>query len=66
MVRINDSLEEIQVPFKIFMGEHASRVDVNAVKKLAEMAKSKNKRIEIVPGAYHQLYQDMTDVTKSI
>jgi alpha-beta hydrolase superfamily lysophospholipase len=48
------------------MGEHEGRVDVNAIKKLAEVAKSKDKSIEIVAGGYHQLYQDIPEVTRSV
>lgn len=62
----NNHLEDVKVPFKVFMGENEGRVDVNAVKKLAEVASSKDKSIEIIPGAYHQLYQDMPNVTKSV
>ena len=66
MMTINESLGDIQVPFKIFTGENEGRVDVTAIKKLAEEATSEDKSIEIVPKGYHQLFQDMPDVTESV
>ena len=66
MMNINDSLDAINVPFEIFMGEHEARVDTDAVKKLAEVAGSKDKGITIVPGAYHQLFQDKPEVTRGV
>lgn len=61
-----DSLEEVNVPFKIFMGENEGRVDVDAVKQLARVAKSTDKEIEIVEGGYHQLFQDVPVVTQKV
>eukprot|EP00797_Seminavis_robusta_P026988 Sro4_g003290.2 (345) ;mRNA; r:105969-107497 len=64
--KLNDSLETIGVPFKIFVGENEGRVDVDAIKRLAKVAKSTDKDIEIVPGAYHQLFQDLPEVTQLV
>ena len=50
MEYVNDHLEDVDLPFKIFMGEKEMRVDVDAVKRLAKVAKSKDKDIEIVKG----------------
>lgn len=61
-----DSLEEIDVPFKIFLGENESRVDVPSVKHFAQVAKLKDKSIEIVAGGYHQLFQDVPEVTQYV
>lgn len=66
MESINRNLEEVKVPFKIFMGEMEGRVDVEAVKRLAEVAKSSDKEIEIVEGGYHQLFQDVPEVTEKV
>ncbi|KAL3910434.1 MAG: hypothetical protein SGILL_007690 [Bacillariaceae sp.] len=62
----NENLSEIKVPFHIWMGEHEGRVDTEAVKKLAEVADSKDKGITIVPDAFHQLFQDMPNVTQGV
>lgn len=61
-----DRLEEVNAPFKIFMGEKEGRVDVEAVKQLERVAKSSDKEIEIVEGAYHQLFQDLPEVTQKV
>lgn len=66
MESMNRNLEEVNVPFKIFMGEMEGRVDVAAVKRLAEVAKSSDKEIEIVEGGYHQLFQDVPEVTEKV
>ncbi|KAL3800647.1 hypothetical protein HJC23_006109 [Cyclotella cryptica] len=63
MDKMYDSLGDIRVPFKIFLGENESRVDVSAVKHLARVAKSTDKEIEIVEGGFHQLFQDRANVT---
>ena len=63
MDRLYHSLEDIRVPFKILLGENESRVDVSAVKHLAQVAISDDKEIEIVPGGFHQLFQDRANVT---
>lgn len=61
-----DHLHEVNVPLKILMGSNEGRVDVDAVKHLAKVAKSADKEIEIVEGAYHQLFQDIPELTKSV
>lgn len=66
MNAINDNLEEVNVPFKIFMGEEERRVDTDAVRRLAKVAKSTDKEIEIVEGGYHQLFQDVPEVTQKV
>jgi alpha-beta hydrolase superfamily lysophospholipase len=66
MENVYDHLDTINVPFQIFLGENEARVDTDAVKKLAKVAKSKDKGITIVPRAYHQLFQDQPDVTQSV
>ena len=48
------------------MGENEQRVDVDAVKRLAEVAASTDKAIEIIQGGYHQLFQDVPAVTNSV
>ena len=63
---VYQKMDEIRVPFKIFMGENEGRVDTDAVRKLAEVAASKDKSIEIVDGAYHQLFQDRPEVTTKV
>ena len=57
------SLGDIRVPFKIFLGENEARVDVSAVKHLAQVARSADKEMEIVEGGFHQLFQDQANVT---
>mmetsp|Transcript_49399 Transcript_49399/g.119820 ORF Transcript_49399/g.119820 Transcript_49399/m.119820 type:complete len:358 (+) Transcript_49399:255-1328(+) len=66
MDQVYQRMDEIRVPFKIFMGENEGRVDTDAVRKLAEVASSKDKSIEIVDGAYHQLFQDQPEVTTQV
>lgn len=61
-----DALEDVAVPFKIFVGEKELRVDVDAVKHMAKVAKSADKEIEIVENAYHQLFQDVPEVTLKV
>ena len=63
MDKLYHSLGDIRVPFKILLGENESRVDVSAVKHLAQVATSDDKEIEIVPGGFHQLFQDRANVT---
>lgn len=48
------------------MGENEGRVDTDAVKQLAKDASSEDKDLEIVPGGYHQLFQDLPEVTDSV
>ena len=55
-----ERLEEINVPFMMYVGEKEIRVDVNAVKAFEKRASSSDKGIEVVPGARHQLFQVST------
>lgn len=64
MAMINRSFDSVNVPLKILVGEKEGRVDTDAVKELAKGASSKD--IEIVQGAYHQLFQDVPEVTKKV
>lgn len=66
MDKINQSFDSVKVPLKIIMGEHDTRVDTNAVKQLAKDASSLDKDLEIVPGGYHQLFQDVPEVTSKV
>mmetsp|Transcript_45115 Transcript_45115/g.109160 ORF Transcript_45115/g.109160 Transcript_45115/m.109160 type:complete len:132 (+) Transcript_45115:666-1061(+) len=50
---MNSRLDEVQVPFKIFMGENEQRVDTDAIQHIFKVASSKDKALEIVDGAYH-------------
>mmetsp|Transcript_8124 Transcript_8124/g.11166 ORF Transcript_8124/g.11166 Transcript_8124/m.11166 type:complete len:311 (-) Transcript_8124:131-1063(-) len=59
-------LDEVKVPFKIWMGEHEQRVDTDAIRYFAKVASSKDKELEVVNGAYHQLFQDLPDVTNKV
>ena len=59
-------LNEIQVPFKIFTGENEQRVDTDAVRHFFKVASSNDKQLEIVDGAYHQLFQDLPEVTAKV
>lgn len=59
-------LNEVQVPFKIFMGENEQRVDTDAIHHFFKVASSEDKALEIVDGAYHQLFQDLPEVTEKV
>lgn len=64
--KINSSFDKVQVPLKILMGEKEGRVDTDAIKQLAKDAATKDKDFEIVPKGYHQLFQDVPDVTSKV
>ena len=59
-------LNEVKVPFKIFTGENEQRVDTDAIQHFFEVASSDDKAMEIVDGAYHQLFQDLPEVTAKV
>lgn len=59
-------LSEVQVPLKIFTGENEQRVDTDAIRHFFKAASSKDKTLEIVDGAYHQLFQDLPEVTEKV
>mmetsp|Transcript_29833 Transcript_29833/g.44032 ORF Transcript_29833/g.44032 Transcript_29833/m.44032 type:complete len:335 (-) Transcript_29833:187-1191(-) len=61
-----ERLEEINVPFMMYVGEKEIRVDVDAIKAFEKRASSSDKGIEIVPGARHQLFQDLPEVTERL
>lgn len=66
MEQMNNDLDQIQVPFKIFLGDKEGRVDTDAIRRYAEVAASKDKELEIVEGGYHQLFQDLPAVTNVV
>jgi len=63
---IHGSFASVQVPIKILVGENEGRVDVNAIHQLAREASSEDKDLEVIPGAYHQLFQDLPEVTEKV
>ena len=66
MGSLQQSFADVKVPIKILVGEKEGRVDVDAIKALSREASSTDKDLEIVPGAYHQLFQDVPEVTNLV
>jgi alpha-beta hydrolase superfamily lysophospholipase len=48
------------------VGENDVRIDMVVCEELYQKAKSKDKSLAIIPGGYHQLYQDKAEVTQSV
>eukprot|EP00538_Stauroneis_constricta_P013541 CAMPEP_0119565888 /NCGR_PEP_ID=MMETSP1352-20130426/31437_1 /TAXON_ID=265584 /ORGANISM="Stauroneis constricta, Strain CCMP1120" /LENGTH=321 /DNA_ID=CAMNT_0007614903 /DNA_START=186 /DNA_END=1151 /DNA_ORIENTATION=- len=66
MDEVYASLADVKMPIKVLMGEYEQRVDTDAVRKVVEVAQAEDKSFEVVKGAYHQLFQDMPEVTNSV
>ena len=63
---LQHNFADVKVPIKILVGENEGRVDVDAIKALGREASSTDKDLEIVRGAYHQLFQDVPEVTSFV
>lgn len=60
------SKERMDFPFVIFIGENDTRVEGAESQAVYDTAKSQDKTLKVIPGGYHQLYQDQPEVTQSV
>jgi acylglycerol lipase len=63
---ISQRLDQINVPFAIFTGEKDVRVHPADSFRLYETSPSTDKSLTQVKNGYHQLFQDMPDVTQAV
>ena len=60
------SLEDVNVPFFILVGENDTRVNILDSEALIQSAKSQDKQMEIIDNARHLLFQDTPEITKDV
>ena len=63
---IGTSMQNITLPFVIFVGQDDVRVRIPDSQELYRTASSTDKTLTVVPGGKHQLFQDQPNVTQYV